>query len=155
MSTLSRITSPNDETDFFQKETDAVLAMARTVLARLQRSNANPAPAATNAETDRQLAELEAQIGMTHGGALDEATQLRNQMKNLINIIRALDSYKTPEVAARQAQLLAQAKRLGARLQALKDSTQPQEQKRGAKRKRSTRRKRTRSTRRKRAQLSS
>jgi hypothetical protein len=155
MSATSRITSPNDETDFFQRETDAVLAKALAVLARLQRSNANPTPAPTNAETDRQLAELEAQIGRARGGALDEATQLRNQMKNLINMIRALDSYKTPETGAQQAQLLVQAKKLGARLQALKDSTQLQEQKRGAKRKRSTRRKRTRSTRRKRAQLSS
>ena len=146
MSALSRITSPNDETDFFQRETDAVLAKALDVLARLQRSNANPTPAATNAETDRQLAELEAQIGRARGGALDEATQLRNQMKNLINMIRALDSYKTPETAAQQAQLLVQAKKLGARLQALKS---------GAKRKRSTRRKRTRSTRRKRVQRSS
>ena len=146
MSVPSRITSPNDETDFFQKETDAVLAKALAVLARLQAENPRPTPAAKDSEMERELAEIEARHRITHGGALDEATQLRNQMKNLINMIRALDSYKTPEVAAQQAQLLVQAKKLGARLQALK---------RGAKRKRSTRRKRTRSTRRKRAQRSS
>ena len=84
------------------------------------------------------------QSGKARGG--DEATYLRNKMTNLINTIRALDSYKTPEAAAHQRKLLDLAKKLGAELQALK---------RGAKRKRSTRRKRTRSTRRKRVQRSS
>ena len=155
MSTSSRITSTDDETAFFQKETDAVLAKALAVLARLQAENPRPTSASKNSEMERELAEIEAQHRMTYGGALDEATRLRNQMTNLINTIRALDSYKTPETAAQQAQLLVQAKKLGARLQALKDSTQPQAQKRGAKRKRSTRRKRARSTRRKRARQSS
>jgi hypothetical protein len=88
--------------------------------------------------------EAKSQLGRSRGG--DKATELRNKMANLIKMIRALDSYKTPETEAQQRKLLDLAKRLGAELQALK---------RGAKRKRVTRRNRTRSTRRKQAPRSS
>jgi hypothetical protein len=103
-----------------------------------------PPSTAEMEDLERELEQLhvldaaKSQLGRSRGG--DKATELRNKMTNLINLIRALDSNKTPETEAQQRKLLDLAKRLGAELQALK---------RGA------RRKRTRSTRRKRAQRSS
>jgi hypothetical protein len=117
---------------------------------KLGRVMGRPPSTAEMEDLERELEQLhvldaaKSQLGRSRGG--DKATELRNKMTNLINLIRALDSNKTPETVAQQRKLLDLAKRLGAELQALK---------RGAKRKRVTRRKRTRSTRRKRAQRSS
>jgi len=111
---------------------------------KLGRVMGRPSSTAEMEDLERELEQLhvldaaKSQLGRSRGG--DKATELRNKMTNLINLIRALDSNKTPETEAQQRKLLDLAKRLGAELQALK---------RGA------RRKRTRSTRRKRAQRSS
>jgi hypothetical protein len=91
--------------------------------------------AVSDEELERELEELMKQSGKSRGG--DRIAALRAMIQNSINQIKLLkERPATPETLEAQKLLLETAKKLTAQLQELK--------KRGAKRKRATRRKRAR-----------